>query len=63
MNSGRAYEIVHPEFIRVGRDSWLFYHQNQPDGPYERFDILSLLLIERVEFIDATANTPGNGAA
>ena len=30
MNSGRAFDVRHPEMIRVGRDAFNFYHANPP---------------------------------
>ncbi|HEY1376719.1 MAG TPA: hypothetical protein VGF55_07985 [Gemmataceae bacterium] len=58
MNSGRTYDIRHPEMIRVGRTSanvFLPRPGDPPDAPYDRFDMVSLVLIERVEHIEAPA--------
>jgi hypothetical protein len=63
LNSGRAYEVRHPEMIRVGRDSFVFYHADSPEAPYDRFDTVGLLLVERIEHLEtvvpATPPTAG----
>lgn len=53
MNAGKTYEVRHPEFLKVGRSAINIYFQQDPDSPYDRYDIVSLLLIERIEFLDA----------
>jgi hypothetical protein len=53
LNSGKTYEVKHPEFVKVGRSSWSYYYMDQPDAPYDRFDIVSLLLIKRIEYIES----------
>ena len=64
MNGGRAFDVRHPEMIRVGRDAFNFYYADPPDGPFDRWDTLSLLLVERIENIDAPAPSPAsNGPA
>lgn len=49
MNSGRAWDVRHPEMIRVGRDVFLYYHAEAPEAPFDRFDTVSLVLVERIE--------------
>ncbi|MGA2065336.1 MAG: hypothetical protein ABSG86_10215 [Thermoguttaceae bacterium] len=50
LNSGRTYEIRHPEMLRVGRSSIHVYSfHGEPSDPYERVEMVSLLLIERIE--------------
>jgi hypothetical protein len=63
MNNGKSYEIRHPEFIKVGRDSFVYFHLNQPTDPFQRMEIVSLLLVNNIEFLDSAAPVPGNGAA
>jgi hypothetical protein len=55
MNSGRTYEVRHPEMIRVGRDTALLFHATDPEGPFERWETVSLVLVENVDHIDASA--------
>src|SRR5436309_528496 len=45
MTHGPIYEVRHPEFVKVGRSSWEYYHVPPPDGPAERYDILPYLLM------------------
>ncbi len=49
MNSGRSYEVKHPEFLKLTRDTVLFFHAPSPEGIFDRWEFLSLLLIERLE--------------
>jgi hypothetical protein len=50
LNSGRAYDIRHPEMLRVGQTSMnVFSFAGEPSDPYERMEMVSLLLVERVE--------------
>jgi hypothetical protein len=50
LNSGRTYEIRHPEMLRVGRSTVnIFSFYGGPAGPYESMEMASLLLIERIE--------------
>jgi hypothetical protein len=51
MNSGKPYEVRHPEMIEVGRDVCIYYHRAEPDQPFERWESISLLLIQSIEHI------------
>jgi hypothetical protein len=56
LNSGRTYDIRHPEMLRVGRSTLNIYsYVGEPEDPFERMEMVGLLLIERIEPIDATA--------
>jgi len=57
MNSGRTFDIRHPEMVRVGRSTvHIFTVGNTPsEEPYEQFEMISLLLIEGVSPLQATA--------
>ncbi len=56
LNSGRTYEIRHPEMLRVGRTSMNIYSfVGEPTDPYERVEMVSLVLVERIEPADAQA--------
>ncbi len=58
MNSGRTYEVRHPELVRLLRTNlMLFTPSGQPDV-YDRAEMLGLVLIERIEPV-----TTGAGAA
>lgn len=52
MNSGKTFEIRHPEMISVGRDVFIFWHAPSPGAPFESWDTISLLLIERLENLE-----------
>ena len=50
LNSGRTCEIRHPEMLRVGRSTINVYSfAGEPADPYETMEMVSLLLIERIE--------------
>lgn len=49
MNDGTVYDVRHRELVQVGRSSWEYTFVPAPDGLAERFDVLSFLLISRIE--------------
>ncbi len=54
LNSGRTFDIRHPEMLRVGRTTANVYSfAGEPADPYERMEMISLVLIESVEPIQA----------
>lgn len=54
--SGRSYEIRHPEMLRVGRSGANVYtFTGEPADPYEHMEMVSLVLVERIEPIEAAA--------
>ncbi len=61
-NGGHVFDVRHPEMLRVGRDVFNYYYADPPDAPFDRWDTVSLLLVERVEHLcaPATAATGGN---
>ncbi len=53
LNSGRTYDIRHPEMLRVGRSIVNVYSfVGEPEDPFERMEMVSVLLIERIEPIE-----------
>ena len=53
LNSGRTFEIRHPEMVKVGKSSaYLFTYSVEEDDVIERADIVSLLLMEAFEPIE-----------
>lgn len=62
LNSGKLYDVRHPEMLAVGRDVCIYYYREQPGTPFERWESVSLLLIQNVEHLEPAA-APGNGAA
>jgi hypothetical protein len=58
LNSGRTYDIRHPEMLRVGRSSMHVYSfEGEPSDPYERVEMVSLLLIERIESLESAVRS------
>ena len=55
LNSGRAYDIRHPEMIRVGRDHFILFYADSPDAPHDRWETASLLVVDHIEHIDSPA--------
>ena len=53
MNSGRSYEIRHPEVVRVLRTSIVIFTPTDQEDVFERGDMIGLVLIERIEPIEA----------
>ncbi len=59
LNSGHAYDIRHPEVIKVGRSTMHIYtYAGEPADPYGRAEMVGLLLIERIEAIEAANPSP-----
>ena len=50
LNSGRTYDIRHPEMIKIGRSSLIIFTfvGEEPDT-YEKAEMLSVVLIESIE--------------
>ncbi len=49
MNSGRTFDIRHPEMVRVGRRDLLFFtFVSDTPNVYDRWENVSLLLVESV---------------
>ena len=50
LNSGRAFDIPHPEMVRVGRVTFTVFESDAQDSElYDNFSTASLLLVERIE--------------
>jgi hypothetical protein len=60
LNSGRSYDIRHPEMVRVGRSYInIFTFTGEPADPFEKMEMVSLLLVERIEPLEAPASAGG----
>jgi hypothetical protein len=56
LNSGRTFEIRHPEMVHVGRTAMtIFSFAGDITDPYERIEMVSLVMIERLEPSNAPA--------
>jgi hypothetical protein len=53
MNSGKTYDIRHPEMVRVGkRDLLIFTLVSDSSDVYDRWENIGLLLIESVAHLE-----------
>ena len=56
MNSGRTFDIRHPEMVRVGRrDLLIFTFLSDIPNVHDRWESISLLLIEALSYPEASA--------
>lgn len=63
LNSGRSYDIRHPEMVRVGRSYiTIFSFAGVPADPHEKREMVSLLLIERIEPLATPTPAPPAGS-
>ena len=54
MNSGRKYEIRHPEMVRVGRDFLILFTFVTDDADVvDRWETASLPFVEAISYLDA----------
>jgi hypothetical protein len=55
LNSGRTFDIRHPEMLRVGRSTVNIYtFAGEPTDPFERMEMVSLVLIESIEPLEVS---------
>jgi len=57
LNSGRSYDVRHPEMVRVGRDTLIYFYATAPEEPFERSEFVSLLLIEHIEHLEVASSS------
>jgi hypothetical protein len=63
MASGEMFDIRHPELVRVGRNSlMLFTLVSEHPEIFDRWETISLMLMERISLLDATVSPGGNGS-
>ena len=53
MNSGRTYEVRHPELLRVMRTSLVIFTPADQPEVFDRAEMIGLVLIDHIEPIDA----------
>ena len=54
LNSGQHFDIRHPEMLKVGRSAVNVYtFAGEPTDPFERLEMLALILIESIEPLEA----------
>jgi hypothetical protein len=57
MNSGRTFDIHHPEMVRVGRgDLLIFTFVSDSPDVYDRWEYVSLVLIESLSPLEASVS-------
>jgi len=55
LNSGRTFDIRHPEMAVIGRTTInIFTFSNGPAEPFDRMEMVSLVLIESIEAINSS---------
>ena len=55
LNSGRTYDIRHPEMIKIGRSRpMIFTFVGEDPDTYEKAEMLSVVLIESIEPVPLT---------
>jgi hypothetical protein len=57
LNSGKSFDVRHPEMVHVTVSSVAYFHRTDPEVPGERWETVSLSLIENIVHIDKTATT------
>lgn len=55
LNSGRTLEVRHPEVVRLMRTSLVYFTPTPEADVFERAEMISFVLIEHIEPIDAPA--------
>ncbi len=58
MNGGRAYEVRHPELVRVMRTSLIFFTPTEQEDVYDRAQMIGLVLIDKIEPIGQPKGKP-----
>jgi hypothetical protein len=53
LNSGKTYDVRHPEMVNVTTSTIHYYHRIDPEIPGDRWETVSLSLIQNIEHIDA----------
>ena len=61
LNSGKSYDVRHPEMVRVTMSSVLYFYAADPEGPAERWETVSLSLIQNIVHLDVQAPAPATG--
>jgi hypothetical protein len=57
LNSGRTYEIRHPEMLRVSRSTMhIFSFTGEPEDPLEKMEMVGLVLVELIGPLEAPSH-------
>ncbi len=57
LNSGRSFEVRHPELVRLMRTSLLHFTPSNQEGVFDRAETIGLVLVERIEPLDAATRS------
>ena len=58
LNSGKTYEVRHPEWFIIGKSWVTIYDTGEPMAEFpDRFHLVSMMLMEHTEFIEPKATT------
>jgi hypothetical protein len=61
LTSGRTYDIRHPEMVKVGKNTLIvFTYVNDHPEVFDRWETVSLLLIENVSHTQTQPASPGS---
>lgn len=63
MNSGRAFDIRHPELIRLSRTTAVVFTALDDNDLFDRMEMLGVELIESVSYIDPPVAAQPTGDA
>jgi hypothetical protein len=64
MTDGKTYDIVHPDFLWIGMaEAHVGTRGDVQEGIWERFDIIALRHITRIEPLPAATPSGSNGAS
>jgi hypothetical protein len=58
LNSGRHYDVYHPDFIAVGHVDAVYFFQQTSESPHDRWETFSLELIDHIEHLPSQAAAP-----
>jgi hypothetical protein len=57
LNSGKVYDVRHPEMVSITTSVAVYFHRTDPDAPADHWETVSLSLIQSIEHIDTAAKT------
>ena len=59
LNSGRTFEVRHPEMVRVGRTTaYIFTYLSEPPDVVQKMEMIGLVLIESIEPLEPARSQP-----
>lgn len=55
LESGKTYDVRHPDFVRLMRTSLVVFEPSDEELVFDRGHMLGLVLIERIEPVESSA--------